>query len=52
MGYIKEEIADTHQTVKGLIIGLEDDLRIRRALSINSDIAFNRYRVKFDLMPN
>ena len=50
MGYIKEEVADSNQKVKGLIIALEDDLRIRRALSVNTDIDFNRYKVEFDLI--
>jgi restriction system protein len=50
MGYIKEEVADSNQKVKGLIIALEDDLRIRRALSVNTDIDFNRYKVEFELI--
>ena len=50
MGFIKEEIAKKNQKVKGLIIALEDDLKIKRALSINPDIEFYRYEVKFDLI--
>jgi len=34
MGYVKEELAENHQTVKGVIIALEDDQGIRRALAI------------------
>lgn len=34
MGYVQEELAEDSQTVKGVIIGLEDDIRIRRALSV------------------
>ena len=49
MGYIKEEIAKDYQEVKGLIIGLEDDLRLKRALSVNPNISFRRYEVKFEL---
>ena len=50
MGFIKEEIAKNNQKVKGLIIALEDDLKIKRALSINPDIEFYRYEIKFDLI--
>ena len=51
MGYIKEEIANSNQSVKGLIIGLDDDLGLRRALSFNSDIIqFKKYQIKFDLV--
>jgi len=49
MGYVKEELAEPHQTVRGIIIALEDDLRIRRALSIASNIDFYRYEVNFKL---
>jgi restriction system protein len=49
MGYIAEEIAEEHQQVRGVIIALEDDLRIRRALRVASNIDFYRYEVKFDL---
>ena len=49
MGYIAEEIAEDHQCVRGVIIALEDDLRIRRALKVASNIDFYRYEVKFDL---
>tara|TARA_B100000886_G_C20285146_1_gene432980 strand:- start:42 stop:431 length:390 start_codon:yes stop_codon:yes gene_type:complete len=51
MGYIKEEIANSNQSVKGLIIGLDDDLGLRRALSFNSDIIqFKKYQINFDLI--
>jgi restriction system protein len=49
MGYVKEELAEKDQEVKGVIIGLEDDLRIRRALSVTSNIEFYRYKVNFQL---
>ena len=50
MGYIKDEFLEGDQTVKGVIIALEDDLRIKRALSVTSDIAFYRYKVSFQLI--
>jgi restriction system protein len=49
MGYIAEEIAEEHQQVRGVIIALEDDLRIKRALKVAVNIDFYRYEVKFDL---
>ena len=49
MGYVKEELAEDNQQVKGVIIGLEDDLRIKRALSVTNNIEFYRYQVSFKL---
>jgi restriction system protein len=49
MGYVKEELAEPHQTVKGVIIALEDDLRIKRALSVTQNIDFFRYQISFKL---
>lgn len=49
MGYVAEELAEDHQTVRGAIIALEDDLRIRRALKVAPNIDFYRYEVSFTL---
>lgn len=49
MGYIKDEVASNNETVRGLIIALDDDKKIRRALSVASNIEFRRYRVNFEL---
>ena len=49
MGYIKEDLAESHQEVKGIIIGSEDDLKIRRALSVTTNIEFYKYKVNFKL---
>jgi restriction system protein len=49
MGYIKEELSEKDQTVRGLIIALEDDIRIRRALAAVPNIDFYRYEVSFNL---
>jgi len=49
MGYVKEELAESGQLVKGVIIALEDDLRIKRALAVTSNIDFYRYQVSFRL---
>ena len=51
MGYVLEEIAEDHQRVRGVIIALDDDKRIRRALQIAQGIEFYRYEVKFNLIP-
>jgi restriction system protein len=49
MGYVLEELAEDDQTVCGVIIALEDDLRLRRALKVASNIEFYRYQVSFKL---
>lgn len=49
MGYIQDELLEKGQTVKGVIIALEDDLRIKRALSVTNNIEFYRYQVSFKL---
>jgi restriction system protein len=49
MGYVKQELAEELQSVHGAIIALEDDLRIRRALSIVPSVEFFRYKIKFEL---
>ena len=49
MGYVKQELAEPNQSVKGVIIALDDDTRIRRALAMTPDIAFYRYEVSFKL---
>ncbi len=50
MGYVKDELAENGQIVKGVIIGLEDDLRIKRALSVTQNIEFYKYVVSFKLV--
>jgi restriction system protein len=52
MGYVKEELAEANQQVKGIIVALEDDIRIRRALSVTNNIEFYRYQVSFKLFKN
>jgi len=49
MGYIKEELLENGQIVRGAIIALEDDIRIRRALSVVNNIDFYKYEVSFKL---
>jgi restriction system protein len=50
MGYVQEELAESNQIVKGIIIALEDDIRIRRALAVTKNIEFYRYQVSFRLV--
>jgi restriction system protein len=52
MGYVLEELTEEGQTVKGVIIALEDDIRIRRALAVTNNIEFYRYQVSFKLFKN
>lgn len=49
MGYVIDELIEPDQTVRGVIIAMEDDLRLRRALKVTSNIDFYRYQVSFKL---
>jgi Endonuclease NucS C-terminal domain len=50
MGFVQEELAEPEQTVRGLVIALEDDQRLRRALAMVPEIDFYRYEVNFKLV--
>jgi len=50
MGYVKDELLEQGQTVKGMIIGLEADNKLRRALSVCQNIEFYRYQIDFKLI--
>ncbi|WP_438727935.1 endonuclease NucS domain-containing protein [Parasphingorhabdus sp. DH2-15] len=50
MGYALDELAEPHQTVRGVIIALEDDVRLSRALRVTQNIDFYRYQVSFKLV--
>jgi restriction system protein len=49
MGFIKSELAEDYQDVKGVIIALDDDIKIQRALSVTNNIDFYKYEVSFKL---
>jgi restriction system protein len=49
MGYVREALAEPSQEVKGVVIALEDDPKLVRALSETPNISFYRYRVNFSL---
>ncbi len=50
MGYVQEVLAEDDQSVKGIIIAMEDDQGFRRALAMVPDIDFYRYQISFKLM--
>jgi len=50
MGFVKEELAEEDQTVEGVIIALDDDQRVRRALSVFPAVRFYRYQISFKLL--
>jgi len=49
MGYVLDDLANDDQKVRGVIIALEDDLRLKRALQVTNNIDFYRYQVSFKL---
>ncbi len=50
MGFVMQELAEKDQTVRGVIVALDDDPRLRRALSMTPTIDFYRYQVSFKLV--
>ncbi|MCC6318436.1 MAG: DUF91 domain-containing protein [Gemmatimonadaceae bacterium] len=50
MGFVQEQLAEVGQQVLGAVIALEDDQRLRRALSMTPTISFYRYQVSFKLV--
>jgi restriction system protein len=52
MGYVKEELAENNQSVRGVIIAFEDDIKIRRALSVAPNIDLYTYKIHFNLEKN
>lgn len=50
MGFAAQELAEPNQKVRGVIIALEDDQRIRRALAVTPNIDFYRYQISFKLI--
>jgi restriction system protein len=43
MGFVLEDLTEPGQSVRGVIIALEDDLRLKRALQVASNIDFYKY---------
>lgn len=50
MGFVIQELAEPNQAVRGVIIALEDDQRMRRALVMTPLIDFYRYQISFKLV--
>ncbi len=50
MGFVQDELAEDGQTVCGAIIALEDDFKLRRALTMVPSITFYRYQISFKLV--
>lgn len=50
MWYVQEELAENGQVVKWVIIGLDADTRIRRALQVAKNIEFYKYQISFKLI--
>ena len=52
MSYVQEMLCDEGQSVKGAIIALEDDKKLRRAISMVNGVSFFRYKISFKLVRN
>jgi restriction system protein len=50
MGFVMQDLAETGQLVRGVIIALDDDKRLRRALVATPMVDFYRYQVSFKLL--
>lgn len=50
MAFVREELAEDYQEVRGIVIALEDDQRIRRALAMVPSVEFYRYQISFKLV--
>ena len=50
MSFVQEMLAEKDQAVHGIIIALEDDQKIHRALAMVSNVKFCRYQVNFRLI--
>jgi restriction system protein len=51
MGFVEEQLASDGQSVEGVIIGLEDDPKLRYALVPVPAVRYFRYRIDFHLLP-
>jgi len=50
MGFVKGKVAEPHQTVEGLVIALQNDNKLKWALSALPNVRFLRYQITFDLI--
>ena len=49
MGFVKSQVAEPSQNVRGMIIAHHDDIKIRHALSVTQNIEFYTYKIDFQL---
>ena len=49
MGFVKKQLAEKNQTVRGIIIGFKDDIAIQNALVVAPNIDFYTYNINFKL---
>ena len=49
MGFVKRELATSGESVQGVVIALDDDLKLRNALSMVPSVGFFRYQIEFKL---
>ena len=49
MGFIKKNIANNNEDVRGCIIATDNDLGLKNALSVNPLIDFYKYSINFSL---
>lgn len=50
MGFVVQDLAEPGQSVRGVIIALDDDKRMRRALAVTPNVDFYRYQISFKLV--
>lgn len=50
MGYVQDVLAEPGQSVRGVIIAMKEDPRLRRALRMTKQIELYRYQVDFKLV--
>lgn len=51
MGFVKNELAINGENVRGIVVALEDDLRLKNALRMVPSVDFFRYEINFKLKP-
>ena len=49
MGFVKQDLAVKGESVRGIVIALDDDLRLKNALSMVPNVDFYRYQIEFKL---
>ena len=49
MGYVSQELAESDQNVRGIIIAQDNDLKLKMALVMTPSVSFYRYQVFFKL---